>query len=117
MPQINGRVSVAANAIIANQLTGSLYEFAPTDAFVEFGLVAAAVGLNTSVITGTDVLMDDQEISAANRFPVYPDDFTLNDAVGRGERLILKLRNTTGVAIIVNYSIKLTPLAPAVVEE
>lgn len=117
MPQINGRVSVAANAIVANQLTGSLYEFAPTDAFVEFGLTASAVGLNASVITGTDVLMDDQEISSQNRFPVYPDDFTLNDAVGRGERLILKLRNTTGVAITVFYSVKLTPLAPAAVAE
>ncbi len=113
MPQINGQVSVAANAIIANQLAGSVFEFSPTDAFVEFGVVAAAVGINASVITGTDILMDDQGVSFANRFPVYPDDFTLNDAVGRGERLILKLRNTTGVAILVNYSVKLTPLAPA----
>ncbi len=113
MPQINGQVSVGANATINNQLAGSVFEFAPTDAFVEFGLVAAVVGLNASVITGTDILMDDQGVSFANRFPIYPDDFTLNDAVARGERLILKLRNTTGVAILANYSVKITPLAPS----
>lgn len=113
MPQINGTVSVAANATIANQLSGSLYEFAPSDSFIEFGLVAAAAGLNASVITGTDILMDDQEVSRANRFPVYPDDFTLNDAVGQGERLILKLRNTTGAPLVAFYSIKITPLGGA----
>ncbi len=118
MPQINGTISLAAvgaaGATVANQLAGSLYEFLPTDSFVEFGVVGpAAGGVFASVITGTDILMDDQEISRAARFPVYPDDFTLNDAAAQGERLILKLRNTAAVASLVFYSVKITPLTGA----
>lgn len=111
MPQLSeSALSVGANAVTTNRLAGTLYEFMPVDAFVEFGLVAAAAGLNATVITGTDVLQNDSAISSANRFPVYPDDFTLNDAVAAGERMVLTFRNTTGAAILVTWSVKITPL-------
>lgn len=107
---ITDRRSVAANAKVDNILTGSIYEFLGEDSLVEFGLAASVVGLNATVISGTDVLMDDQEVSASNRFPVYPDDFTLNDIAGEGERLKVGWRNTTAAAITGFAAVKITPV-------
>lgn len=109
MPVITDRRSVAANATVANVLSGSQYEFLPFDAVVEFGLVASAVGMNATVTSGTDILQQDQEISAANRLPIYPDDFVLTDVAAAGERLVVGLRNTTGAAITTFVVAKITP--------
>jgi hypothetical protein len=110
MPVITDRRSVAANAVVANVLSGSQYEFLPFDAVVEFGLTASAVALNATVTTGTDILMQDQEVSAQNRLPVYPDDFILSDVAAGGERLVVALRNTTGAAITAFTAVKITPV-------
>lgn len=110
MPQFTDRRSVAANAVSGNVMAGNQYEFLAFDAFVEAGLVASAVGLNATVTTGTDILMTDTEVSAANRLPIYPDDFTLNDVVGAGERIVVNYRNTTGAAITAFTIVKITPL-------
>lgn len=109
MPVMTDRRSVAANATVANVLAGLTYEFLPFDAVVEFGLVASAIGLNASVKSGTDILQDDQEVSAQNRLPLYPDDFILTDVAAAGERLIVGYRNTTAAAITAFTAVKLTP--------
>jgi len=111
MPLLTDRRSVAANATVDNVLSGKEYEFMPFDGMVEFGIVAAATGIQASVISGTDVLTRNSPISEANRFPVYPDDFALNDTVGAGERLIVSLLNTTAGAIVVFTAVKVTPIS------
>lgn len=110
MPTITDRRSVAANAAVQNVLAGSQFEFVPWNATVEFGLVASAVGLNASVSSGQDILQQDQEVSAANRLPIYPDDFILTDVVAAGERLVVGYRNTTGAAINAFTVVKITPI-------
>lgn len=110
MPIITDRRSVGANATVDNVLTGKEYEFLPFDAAVEIGVVAAATGMQMTVVSGTDVLTRNAPISEANRFPVYPDDFTLSDVAGRSERIIVSLLNTTGAAIIVFTAVKITPV-------
>ena len=110
MPTFTDRRSVAANAKVDNVMAGSIYEFLPADSLVEFGLQASAIGLNASVVSGTDVLLDDQEVAAQNRIAVYPDDFTLNDIAGEGERLKVGYRNTTGAAINAFTVVKISPL-------
>jgi hypothetical protein len=110
MPTFSNRQSVAANAVVTNVMSGNQYEFLPFDAFVEFGLVAAATGLNATVTTGSDLLQSDTEVSAANRMPIYPDDFVLNDVAAAGDRLVVSFRNTTGAAIVAFTIVKITPL-------
>ncbi len=107
MPTLTDVRSVAANAKVDNVLSGKVYEFMPFDGEVRFGIVASAVGMRATVISGSDVLQDDQEVSAANRFPLDPDDFALTDVAGAGERLVVGLRNTTGAAITVNSVVKI----------
>lgn len=107
MPTLTDVRSVGANAKVDNVLSGKVYEFMPYDGEVRFGIVAAAAGMRATVISGADVLQDDQECSPANRFPVDPDDFQLSDVAGAGERLVVALRNTTGAPIIVNTVVKI----------
>lgn len=110
MPILTDRRSVAANATVDNVLSGKEYEFLPFDAALEFGIVAAATGMQTTVVSGTDVLTRNAPISETNRFPVYPDDFTLSDVAAQGERIIVSLLNTTAGAIVVFTAVKITPV-------
>lgn len=101
MPLMSDRRSVAANTSVANVFSGNQYEYLLQAARIRFGIVAAAVGVNATISTGQTVLQNDQEVSGANRYPTEPDDFTLQDIVGPGERIVVGLRNTTGGAIVV----------------
>jgi len=69
------------------------------------------VGLRVSVIAGGEVALDDQEISAraAATSVIVPDDFIVGTAGFSGDRLIIRLRNTTGAAIIVISRVETTP--------
>jgi hypothetical protein len=107
MPTLTDVRTVALNAKVDNVLAGKVYEFMPFDGEVRFGLVAAAAGLRATVISGSDVLQDDQEVSDANRTPIDPDDFALTDVAGAGERLVVALRNTTGAGILVRTVVKI----------
>jgi len=112
MPLISDTQSVGANATVDNVLAGSQFEFLPFDAMLEFGIVGAgALGaVLVDVYSGQDVLMEAGAISIANRLPVFPDDYTLTDVAAAGERLKVRLRNTTGAAIIVNTAVRITPI-------
>lgn len=110
MPVIQGSVSVAANSTNDNVLTGSQFEFLPYNAFLEFGLVGSATGLVADVYSGQDTLCEGMALSTQNRFPVYPDDFPLNDVAAGGERIKARIRNTTGGALTAFFSVKITPV-------
>jgi hypothetical protein len=113
MPTVQNRVSVAANSVTDNVLTGSQYEFLPYDANLEFAVVGDtnATDLRVDVYSGQDVLMENSEPSAQNRMPVYPDDFTLVDQAAAGERLKIRVRNTNGAAArTLFYSLRITPI-------
>jgi len=110
MPTIQGSVSVAANAVNDNVLTGSQWEYLPYNAAVEFGLVGSATGLLLDVFSGQDNVAEGFAPSIANRFPIFPDDFTLTDVAAAGERLKVRARNTSGGALTLFFSVRLQPV-------
>lgn len=110
MPVIQQSVSIAGNSTNDNVLQGSQYEFLPYDAFLEFGLSGSATGLAADVFSGQDVLAENMLLNAQNRVPTYPDDYNLNDVAGAGERIKVRIRNTTGGALTAFYSLKITPV-------
>lgn len=111
MPLITYKTTaLAAGASVDNALAGKEYEFMPFDGAVEFGIVASVALVEATVVSGTDILMRNGVVSQANRFPVYPDDFTLSDGVGQGERLIVALKNGAAVAADIWVAVKITPL-------
>lgn len=110
MPVIQSSVSVAANGSVDNVLAGSQFEFLPYDSYLEFGISGGANGLVSDVYSGQDVLAEQMQVPPTNRIPVRPDDFTLTDAAGAGERIKIRVRNTTGGALTFFFSVIITPL-------
>lgn len=90
-------VSVAANAVSANVLSGQLYEFVPGGIAVTVSCTGSATGLRTTFICGVP-LINDQAINLQNRFPLIPDDIIHSGEVPGG-RMVLTSRNTTAGAL------------------
>jgi hypothetical protein len=116
MSQIAVRVALPASTQV-NALTGTQYEFLPPGmfprgAFVEFGSLADATGVLRTVQTGSDIVEEESPVNlgAINQQPVYPDNFTLNDYVAPGERINVKLRDTSGAARVVPVMVRFTAL-------
>lgn len=116
MSQIVVRTALSANTQV-NALQGTQYEYLPPGmfprgAFCEFGTIADATGVLRTIQTGSDVVEEESpvNIGTINQQPTYPDHFTCNDLVGPGERINVKLRDTSGVARVVTTMVRFTPL-------
>lgn len=110
MPVMTDRQSVAANATVQNVLAGKLAEFLSDPSRVALYGTGSAVGLNYSLLIGGESVVDDQEVSAANRFPVVPDDFVAEGGGLGGDRIIVRVRNTTAGAITAFTRVEVNPV-------
>lgn len=98
MPLMQDSVSVPANSVSVNVLSGRLYEFVPQGSTITVSYNGSAIGLRGSFIASGIQLVNDEALNTQNRFPVIPDDIVLNQVVPGG-RMILSFRNTTGAAL------------------
>jgi len=110
MPTISIQTVVPLNGSVENVLTGSQFEFLPYDAAIDFGLVASATGLLLDVNSGQDILMESGVPSTANRIPIWPDDYSLNDVAAAGERLKVRARNTTAGNLTLFTALRINPV-------
>lgn len=110
MALIQSSISIAANAVNDNVIAGSQWEFLPFNAHLLFGLVQSVTGLVLDVYTGQDALVESMIPIIKATAPIFPDDFTLEDVAGGGERIKIRARNTTGGAIILFFTIRITPI-------
>lgn len=110
MPSIQSQVSIPANGINANVLSGSIWEFPDRNYYVRLAATGdAAFGLRLTVQAGQRTQLEESAFSGQNRFPVIPDDVIIaRFAAPARQRLILKVRNTTGAAINFFYNLELT---------
>lgn len=93
MPTMQDSISVLANSVSANVLSGKLYEFVNQGTNITLACTGSATGLRTTFIAGIPFI-NDEAINLQNRFPLIPDDIMLNQRVPGG-RLVLTFRNTT----------------------
>lgn len=110
MPTLSDRRIVAANATEPNLMAGKSLEFISENSVVRVYATASAVGMFMTVICGTEVELEDQEISGANRYPVVPDDYVVEAGAVPGERVVVKARNSTGAAITVFTRVEIIPV-------
>jgi hypothetical protein len=115
VPVIQDEVSVGASSTVANVIAGSIYEYLPFNALVEVAVAQQSGNIGdvrVTVNSGPDTLMEEGAIGSlsATAMVKYPDDFYLSDQAAAGDRLTIKLRNTTAGAIVVTFSIRITPL-------
>lgn len=112
MPTIQGVTNVAAGGVSANVIAGSIYEYAPFNALATYALVGNAAGEPRVTVThGPRTIMEESPVSRQNRFPVLPDDIAIRNAVvRRGERIVVKYRNTGAGAVDLFWNIDLRPV-------
>lgn len=101
--------SVAANTTTGNILAGKNKEFLEEASILQVGVCAAAIGLRMTCVVGSEVIVDDQEVSAANHMPVFPDDVLAEGGGFAGDRVTIRLRNTTGGAIVAWTKVNISP--------
>ena len=91
--------SVAANTTVANVLAGKSAEFIKEPSVVTISATGSAAGLNVTAIVGEEIVIEDQPIGAQNHFPVIPDDALTQAGGFPGDRIVVKVRNTTAAAL------------------
>lgn len=91
---------VAANSVDENLIAGSAFEFARGRTVVSMGLVAAATGTFVTIQAGGNVIAEEfQPPIEATAFPQVNEDFYFQFAMAPGDRLVIRVRNSTGGAI------------------
>jgi len=110
MPVIQKEVTIAANAANENILSGSAFEFLRGNAIVSIGLAGAATGLVANIQSGADIVLEESPLLVKTTMPTIPDDMYYNDVGVQGDRLVIRVRNTTGAGVIVRAVVQVTPI-------
>jgi len=87
---------VPANTTIDNIFTGSQFEFIRRDSILSLAAVASAAGLVGTFQAGSDLVLEESPLLVRAGFPVIPDDFYYQTGAISGDRVGLRVRNTTG---------------------
>jgi hypothetical protein len=88
--------TVVANTTSLNLCAGKSAEFVKEPSVVTLSATGSAVGLYATMIVGEEVVVDDQPIPLTNRFPIVPDDTLAQGGAFPGDRVNVRLRNSTG---------------------
>lgn len=100
MPVITREVTIPANSTNDNVFSGSAFEFIRQPSVVSVGITAAAVGLFAYLQSGADIIAEEFTPPVQTRFPIVPDEFYYSDFAAPGDRMVLRVRNSTGAGII-----------------
>lgn len=101
MPAVIQReTSIAANAINENVLAGSAFEYARGPSIASVAIVGAATGLFATIQAGPTVVLEESPILVRTTMPIIPDDFYYTMALAPGDRIVVRVRNSTGGAIV-----------------
>ncbi len=107
MPVIQKEISIAANAVDNNILSGSSFEFLRSNAVVSVGLAGSASGLVANIQSGSDIVLEESPILVKTTMPSIPDDMYYNDVGVQGDRLVVRIRNTTGGALTIRAVVQI----------
>jgi hypothetical protein len=99
MPTIQKELPVPANGVLDNILTGSAFEFLRQNSVISMGVVGQATGLFATITSGSDVVLEESPLLVKGTMPTIPDDMYYNDFGAPGDRLVIKVRNSTGAII------------------
>ena len=109
MQVIQRETSIPANGVIDNVFAGSAFEFAKGSSLVSIGSVAAATGLQITIQSGGQSIMEESPPLIKAGFPSTEDDMYYNFGAIAGDRLVLRARNTTGAAILLRTLAQIQP--------
>lgn len=109
MPMIMVESSIAAGAVNNNLVSGSAFEFAKTRQVVSMGVAQAATGMFCTLQAGSDIIAEEFSLPILTRYPLIPDEMYFTDAMEAGDRLVIRVRNPTGGAVIARAVVQTSP--------
>lgn len=110
MPVIQKEIVIAANAVNDNILSGSSFEFLRGSSIVSAGLTGSATGLVANIQSGADIVLEESPLLVKTTMPIIPDDMYYNDVGVGGDRLVIRVRNTTAGALTVRAVVQVTQI-------
>ena len=110
MPVIQKEVALAANETNENVLSGSAFEFLRRNSIVSIGATGSATGLFVTVQSGGDIVLEESPAAIKTTFPVIPDEMFYNDVGTVGDRLVVRVRNSTGGALTIRVLVQVTEI-------
>lgn len=111
MSVIMRETSVAANATVDNFISGSAFEIAVRPVLVSIGMTQSATGLVMTITSGSDLILEEAPIPIKTTYPTIPDEFFFSDVMMPGERLVIRIRNTTAGALTGRCVVQVNALA------
>ena len=108
MPVIQKTVSIAANAVNDNILSGSAFEFARGNVLISMGITQSATGLFVTINSGSDIVLEESEPVIKTTYPIIPDEMYFTDVATVGDRLVIRVRNSTAGALVVKAIVQVT---------
>lgn len=108
MPVIQREVSIGANAVNENILSGSAFEFLRSNAVVSIGLTQSATGLVANIQSGADIVLEEAPVAIKTTYPIIPDEMFYNDVGVANDRLVIRVRNTTAGALTLRAIVQIT---------
>ena len=110
MPVIQKETVITANTANDNILSGSSFEFLRSNSVVSIGLVGSATGLVANIQSGADIVLEESPLLVKTTMPIIPDDMYYNDVGVAGDRLVVRVRNTTAGDLTVRAIVQVTSL-------
>ena len=110
MPVIQKEISIGATSANENILAGSSFEFLRSNSIVSVGLTGSATGLVANIQSGADIVLEESPLLVKTAMPTVPDDMYYNDVGVQGDRLVIRVRNTTGGALTVRAVVQITQI-------
>jgi hypothetical protein len=111
VPSFTWSQSIAAGATF-NPVDGWNYEFAPRPGIIKILHRATAVGLVSTVTSGSDQLLQEAPVPSGGTAGQIPSEFnvpSITDPVNAGDRIAIRYRNPTAGAITVDGVVDYTP--------
>lgn len=96
MPSIVRSTVVATTATNDNVLSGSAFEYMRGPGIVSAACVTTAAGGFVTINSGPDIILEESPCPVNAAWPLIPDQFYFNWGAAAGDRLVVRVRNTTG---------------------
>jgi len=90
-------------------LSGSAFEFAKGPSLISMALAAAATGLQVTVQSGGQSIVEESPPLVKTTGISTEDDMYYNFGAITGDRLVVRARNTTGAAINLTSLVQIQP--------
>lgn len=110
MPMIMVEESVAAGAVNNNIYSGSAFEFSRGRNIVSIGIAQSATGMFCTLQAGADIIAEEFMLPILTRYPLIPDEMYFTDVMENGDRLVGRVRNPTGGALIVRSVVQMSAI-------